>query len=130
MFMSMPLPVKPEMKQFSTLSCAPIRNRMPLTLVPRPLIDMPRRITLSPAPALTLIPLSPATKTDPKVPEQSIVIALVMVRAPNPPRSKQLISPPAAVLEMAPAKVLHGAERLHGLASSPRPETQVRLACA
>src|SRR5580704_1539866 len=31
---------------------------------------------------------------------------------------------------MAPAKVLHGAVRLHGLASSPTPETQVRVACA
>jgi hypothetical protein len=31
---------------------------------------------------------------------------------------------------MAPAKVLHGAVRLHGLTSSPTPETQVRVACA
>jgi hypothetical protein len=30
---------------------------------------------------------------------------------------------------MAPAKVLQGAVRLHGLASSPTPETQVRVAC-
>ena len=29
-----------------------------------------------------------------------------------------------------PAKVLQGAVRLHGLASSPTPETQVRVACA
>src|SRR3954468_5313213 len=42
----------------------------------------------------------------------------------------QLISPPWAVLEIAPAKVLHGAVRLHGLASSPTPETHVRVACA
>ena len=34
------------------------------------------------------------------------------------------------VLEMAPAKVLHGAVRLQGLASSPTPDTQVRVACA
>jgi len=34
------------------------------------------------------------------------------------------------VFEMAPAKVLHGAVRLHGLTSSPTPETQVRVACA
>jgi hypothetical protein len=33
-------------------------------------------------------------------------------------------------LEIAPAKVLHGAVRLHGLASSPTPDTQVRVACA
>ena len=59
-----------------------------------------------------------------------MVIALVMVRAPKPPGSMQLISPPAAVLEIAPAKVLHGAVRLHGLTSSPTPDTQVRVAWA
>jgi hypothetical protein len=31
---------------------------------------------------------------------------------------------------MAPANVLHGAVRLQGLASSPTPETHVRVACA
>src|ERR1700732_372616 len=59
-----------------------------------------------------------------------MVIALVIVRAPKPPGSKASISPPAAVFEIAPAKVLHGAVRLHGLASSPTPETQVRVAWA
>src|SRR5947209_4406960 len=53
-----------------------------------------------------------------------------MVSAPKPPGSSASISPPAAVLEIAPAKVLHGAVRLHGLTSSPTPETQVRVACA
>src|SRR5262249_36626544 len=44
---------------------------------------------------------------------------------------RQLMMPPAAVFEMAPAKVLHGAVRLHGDASSPVPENQVRVcACA
>src|SRR3954462_13277867 len=65
-----------------------------------------------------------------KVPVQSMVIDFVMVTAPNPPGSRQLISPPAAVLEIAPAKVLHGAVREQGLTSSPTPETQVRVACA
>ena len=59
-----------------------------------------------------------------------MVIDLVMVTAPKPPGSRQLISPLSAVLEMAPAKVLHGAVRLQGLASSPTPDTQVRVACA
>src|SRR6185369_4856676 len=59
-----------------------------------------------------------------------MVIALVMVTAPKPPGSSTLISPPVAVLEMAPAKVLQGAVRLQGLASSPTPETHVRVACA
>jgi len=36
----------------------------------------------------------------------------------------------AAVFEIAPAKVLQGAVRLQGLASSPTPDTQVRVACA
>jgi hypothetical protein len=59
-----------------------------------------------------------------------MVMDLVMVTAPKPPGSRQLISPAGAVLEMAPAKVLHGAVRLQGLASSPTPETQVRVAWA
>src|SRR5215831_8109480 len=57
-------------------------------------------------------------------------MALVMVTAPNPPGSRASISPPGAVLEMAPAQVLQGAVRLQGLASSPTPDTQVRLAWA
>src|ERR1700687_2550166 len=59
-----------------------------------------------------------------------MLIDLVMVTAPKPPGSSTLISPPAAVFEMAPANVLHGAVREHGLASSPTPDTQVRVACA
>src|SRR6266700_2905028 len=59
-----------------------------------------------------------------------MVIDFVMVTVPKPPGSMQLISPFTAVFEIAPAKVLHGAVRLHGLASSPTPDTQVRLACA
>src|SRR5689334_18435218 len=84
------------------------------------------------AESLTLTPLVPEARIEPKpaplVP--SMVIDLVMVTAPNPPGSRQSISPPAAVLEMAPAKVLQGAVRLHGLTSSPTPDTQVRVACA
>src|SRR5215472_18114050 len=80
--------------------------------------------------AWTTIPFVPATRTDATwPPPPSSVIALVMVRAPNPPGSSASISPPGAVLEMAPANVLQGAVRLQGLASSPTPETQVRLAC-
>src|SRR3954451_4385816 len=60
----------------------------------------------------------------------SIVIALVMVSVPYPPGSRGSISPPSAVLEIAPAHVLQGAVRLQGLTSSPTPETQVRVAWA
>src|ERR1700716_921365 len=96
-----------------------------------PLILMFRRVTMSFTPAATMIALPPATRVDATMPPPpSIVIALVMVNAPNPPGSSVLISPPGAVLEIAPAQVLHGAVRLHGLTSSPTPETQVRVACA
>ncbi len=63
-------------------------------------------------------------------PPPSIVTALVMVTVPNAPGSRASISPPVAVFEMAPANVLHGAVRLQGFASSPTPETQVRVAWA
>src|SRR5216683_814031 len=87
-------------------------------------------MTTSLAPAAMLIALVPETRIDPKVALQLSVIDLVMVMAPNPPGSRQSISPATAVLEIAPAKVLQGAVRLHGFASSPTPETQVRLAWA
>ena len=77
-----------------------------------------------------LMPLVPALRSEPNTSWQSMVIDFVMVSVPKPPGSSTLISPAAAVLEIAPAKVLHGAVRLHGLASSPTPETQVRLAWA
>ena len=103
---------------------------MPLKPEPMPLIERLRRITTSFAPAEMTMPLVPETSTLPSAPSPLMVIALVIVTAPNPPESSTLISPPAMVLEMAPANVLQGAVRLQGLASSPTPETQVRLAWA
>src|SRR5688572_4641947 len=81
--------------------------------------------------ALTITPVV-SEATMPASPPHSplMLIDLVMVTAPKPPGSSTLISPAVAVLEMAPAKVLHGAVRLHGLASSPTPETHVRVAWA
>src|SRR5712692_5120753 len=77
------------------------------------------------------MPLVPLTRTEATwPPPPSRVIDLVMVTAPKPPGSNASISPPWAVLEMAPAQVLHGAVRLQGLASSPTPDTQVRDAWA
>src|SRR5207253_5759987 len=88
-------------------------------------------ITSSLAPATMIIPLNPLARTEATwPPPPSMVIALVIVTAPKPPGSRQLISPPAAVLEIAPAKVLHGAVREQGLTSSPTPDTQVRVAWA
>src|SRR5215213_9407874 len=88
-----------------------------------------RRVTTSLMPALTMMALVPETSTPARVGVASIVIDLVMVTPPNPPGSRALISPPAAVLLIAPANVLQGAVRLQGLASSPTPDTQVRVAC-
>ena len=79
------------------------------------------------------MPLTPAATIPPNVPVQSIVIDLVIVRVPKPPGSIQLISPLVSVTEIAAAKVLHGAVRLHPftvLLSSPTPDTQVRVAWA
>ena len=95
-----------------------------------PLIDMLRSLTTTPGgeAAEMVKPLVSAARVCPNVPLQSMVIDLVIVSAPKPPGSRQLISPPAAVLEIAPAKVLHGAVRLQGNTSSPTPETHVRFA--
>src|SRR5258707_1290870 len=103
----------------------------PATGAPRmPLILRFRRVTV-PAPAEIAIPFVPAARTDATwPPPPSIVMDFVIVTAPKPPGSKTLISPPVAVLEIAPAKVLQGAVRLHGSASLPVPETHVRLAWA
>src|ERR1700761_44412 len=103
---------------------------IPLSPVPRPSISSPLRITVSVGPALITMPFVPDTSTPASGLSDVMVIDLVMVTAPKPPGSRTLISPAGAVLEIAPAKVLHGAVRLHGLASSPTPETHVRVAWA
>src|SRR5262245_66578668 len=81
-----------------------------------PSMSSPSSRTSAFAGVLTITPVVPAARM-PAVPVegQLIVIDLVIVTAPKPPGSRQLISPPAAVFEMAPAKVLQGAVRLHGL---------------
>src|ERR1044071_6211028 len=135
----MPAFEKLKMLQFSTLSFRPDVMLMPFrpSVVPAPLIERLRRMTemvLGEAVALslTLTPLTPLARIEPKpapfVP--SMVMFFVMVMAPNPPGSSASISPPAAVFEMAPAKVLQGAVRLQGLTSSPTPETHVLVAWA
>src|SRR4029453_7561783 len=110
-------------------SPAPVME-MPTSPVPTPLISRLRRMTTSEAPAAMLMAFVPDTST-PAMPEvPSRMIDFVIVTAPKPPGSSVSISPLAAVLEIAPAKVLHGAVRLHGLASSPTPDTHVRVAYA
>ena len=98
--------------------------------VPTPLMEMPRIVTKSVAATFMVKPLVLDAKVEANVPVPSRVIDLVIVSAPKPPGSRASISPQAAVFEMAPAQVLHGAVRLHGLTSSPTPDTQVRVACA
>src|SRR3954471_2712507 len=131
-----PLPLKPKMWQFSIKSALPEVNRTPSKPVEAPLMERFLSMTtivlgVAVAESLTLTPLVPAARIEPKpapvVP--SIVMLLVMVTVPKPPGSRQSISPLAEVFEMAPAKVLQGAVRLHGLRSSPTPETHVRV-CA
>src|SRR5262245_34811494 len=109
-----------------------LRILTPLLPVPTPSMSSPCSRTSEFAGVLMTTPLIPAVARMPAVPVegQLIVIDLVIVTAPKAPGSRQLISPPVAVFEMAPAKVLQGAVRLHGLTSSPTPETQVRVACA
>src|SRR6185436_7327514 len=118
------------MVQFSTRRLRPARNLIPLSPVQAPLIEILRRITMESTPALTMTPLTPAARMPASVPSPLIVMDLVMVTAPNPPGSSTEISPHVAVFDIAPAKVLHGAVRLHGLASSPTPDTHVLVACA
>ena len=59
-----------------------------------------------------------------------MVIDLVMVTLPKPPGSRVLMMPLGAVLLIAPANVLHGAVREHGLASSPTGDPGPRGLCA
>ena len=98
------------------------------------MIDNPRSRTVfavSVASVMLIVtPVVRLAKMTPVAPRPSMVTDRVIVTAPNPPGSSTLISPFVAVLENAPLKVLHGAVRLQGKASSPVPETQVRLACA
>jgi len=68
---------------------------------------------------------TPASPVSP----QMIEMDLVMVTRRSRPDRGSLFAA-GAVFEIAPAKVLHGAVRLHGLTSSPTPETQVRVAWA
>ena len=93
-------------------------------------IERLRRMTISVAAALTLIPFVSDPRMEPSTPPPSMVVDLVMVTVPKPSGSSTEMTPAAAVLLIAPAKVLQGAVRQHGLASSPTPMAQVRIACA
>src|SRR4029453_7793664 len=101
--------------------------RMPLQA---PFMERPRIVITLSVGALTIIPVVREARIPARVPVPSIVIDLVIVTAPKPPGSRASISPQSAVLEIAPAKVLQGAVRLQGLASSPTPHTQARVAGA
>src|ERR1043165_4322535 len=105
---------------------------MPLVprVVPAPLMSRLRSTILSVVSALMTTPCTPEERMLPSSSEQSMVIDFVIVTGPKPPASRQLMMPPAAVFEMAPANVLQGAVRLHGLTSSPTPDTHVRVAWA
>src|SRR5437868_7530288 len=129
-------PVKLRIVQLSMISVRPATKRMPLRLFEPtgpPSITRPRTMTtqLGSLTQLTVIPLVPATRMPASpMPSLASVIAFVTVTPPKPPGSCVSISPPAAVLEIAPEKVLHGAVREQGLTSSPTPEIHVLVACA
>src|ERR1041384_92384 len=126
-----PLPVlNRKMTQSSTLTVLAWRTFIPFMPLQNPSMERPLMVTTSVAAALMTIPFTSEARIEAKVPVPSSVIDLVIVTAPKPPGSRESISPQAAVLEIAPAQVLHGAVRLQGLASSPTPDTHVREACA
>src|SRR5215212_1537136 len=103
---------------------------MPDRPLQKPSMEMPLIVITSVLRALIMIPFTSEARIDAIVPVPSRVIDLVIVTAPKPPGSRASISPQAAVFEIAPAQVLHGAVRLHGFTSSPTPDTHVREACA
>jgi hypothetical protein len=90
----------------------------------------PRILTTPVAPALMVMPYVLEARMLASVPRASIVMERVMRSDPNPAGSNAPISPPVVVFENAPAKVLQGASRVHGFASSPTPETHVFMDCA
>ena len=124
----MPFCVKFRMEHLRMVVFPPPTMVTPFRPVPNPSISSPSRRTLSVSKTDMTIPLVPDTSTPASKPTEVMLMDFVMVTAPKPPGSRTLISPPGAVLEMAPAKVLQGAVRLQGLASSPTPDTQVRVA--
>src|SRR5688572_14674411 len=104
---------------------------MPSRPLPTPLMVRFFNTTWDVAGALTMTPVTRDARMPPRPGEPpSMVMDLVIVTAPKPPGSRASISPPVAVLLIAPANVLHGAVRLQGLASLPTPDTQVRVAWA
>src|SRR6266542_1352399 len=126
--------LKPSITVFSMTTLLAAITLTPCKPEPAPLRDSPRMRTVFAKSAasvmLIIMPLTVDPRVAAKVPVPSMVIDFVIVTAPKPAGSRTLISPPLAVFEMAPAKVLHGAVRLQGFTSSPTPDTHVRVACA
>src|ERR1044072_4354855 len=119
-----------KMTQSSTFTVLACRMLIPFMPLQKPFMEIPLMVTTSVDAALIMIPFTREARIDANVPVPSSVLDFAIVTAPKPPGSSASISPQGAVLEMAPAQVLHGAVRLQGLASSPTPDTQVREACA
>src|SRR2546425_376642 len=131
----MPSLLKPSITVSSTETLFAAITLIPCIPEPAPFIERPRRRTALatsavPGGMFIMNPMVPEATVEANVPVPSMVIDLVIVSVPKPPGSRASISPPVAVCEIAPAKVLHGAVRLHGLASFPTPDTNVRVACA
>src|SRR5207302_2363819 len=100
-------------RHFSTRRVPALLNSMPAE-PPKPdpgggpSISRPRKVTMSVDATLTVIPLLPAART-PAVPaSHEMMIDLVIVTALKLPASMQSIWPPAAVFEIAVAKLAQG----------------------
>src|ERR1051325_2654394 len=100
---------------------------------PLPFSEMPRKRTVLSGSLplrsvrLTLIAVEKeGARIEVKVPVPSMVNDLMIVTVPNPPGSRTFISPSVKVFDCAVANVLQGAVRVHGLPSSPTPDTHER----
>src|SRR5262245_15748528 len=102
---------------------------MPSPLPPAPSIDSPRRVTTMPAPLMTMVGrLPPGPRTLAKMPLQSIVIDLVILKVAlvlESNTSRQLMNPPPALTALWAAwKDRQGNVRVQLLLSSPAPDTK------
>src|SRR5262245_36616488 len=122
-------PRKPRTRVLWTCSVPPPVKLMPLTPAPLPSMSRPDSVTVSVAAVVTVTPVA-AVVMAASVWSQTMLIDFAIVTAPYSAVSTQVIAPPAAVLAIAPAKVRHGAARLHTAASLPFDATKVRAAWA
>jgi hypothetical protein len=105
--------------QFSTNRAAPFTKSIPVA--PKLLTPfMERFLSLTEAPAASILNTKGEEESPASAPAQSIVIDLLISTEPKSPLSTQLISPPALVLSCAVCSAAHGAARLQLLVARQR----------